>query len=451
MSRVYSLRSTAEVDSVRIEWERLACDRRDDAGPFDIIGDVHGCHEELRQLLATLGYTLDEQGVPRHEAGRRLLFLGDLTDRGPDSLGVLALVRRAVDAGVAIQLLGNHDQRLVRSLRGNKVSTAHGLDRTLAEIDAAGWDDATKADVADWLGARPAQLVFDDGRLVVAHAGLPEAMHGRVGPVVRDYAIWGERAGTLEDGTPNRVDWAADYRGRALVVYGHVTTPEATFRNETICLDTGCVYGGRLTALRYPERELVSVDALSVHCDDGSAKIATTNDAATDPARPADVLDIGDVSGRLRLRTSRVPHIMIDAPQTAAALETMSRFAVPPGWLVYLPPTMSPCETAPDPEPLLERPREALQYFRDEAVDEVICEQKHMGSRAILVVARDADVAARRFGEQEGRSGIVYSRTGRQLFDDDWTAAIVARVRRRSAGLDCGTRSVRTGWCLTRS
>ena len=104
--------------------------------------------------------------------------------------------------------------------------------------------------------------VLDGGRLVVAHAGLQAEMHGRASAAVRAFALYGETTGeTDEFGLPVRYPWAQDYRGQAAVVYGHTPVPEPDWVNNTICIDTGCVFGGRLTALRYPERELVSVPA----------------------------------------------------------------------------------------------------------------------------------------------------------------------------------------------
>jgi protein phosphatase len=89
----------------------------------------------------------------------------------------------------------------------------------------------------------------------------------------------------------------------------------------------------------------------------------------------------------------------------------MSRFAANPKWLIYLPPTMSPCGTTDVPG-LLEHPRQAFSYYRGEGVPSVICEEKHMGSRTVVIVCRDQEVARRRFGVSEDEFGICYARTG---------------------------------------
>jgi protein phosphatase len=237
---------------------------------------------------------------------------------------------------------------------------------------------------------------------------------------VREFALYGETTGeTDEFGLPVRYNWASEYRGRAMVVYGHTPVPEPEWLNGTINIDTGCVFGGRLTALRYPEMELVSVPAERVWC--APAKPFLAEDAQTVPLtaqqQQDDVLDLEDVLGK-RIVTTRLHHTVTVREENAiAALEVMSRFAANPKWLIYLPPTMSPSDTVTDGA-LLEHPAQAFAYYRHEGVPQVICEEKHMGSRAVIIVCRNADVARRRFGVVEDESGICYTRTGRRFFDD---------------------------------
>lgn len=226
-------------------------------GPFDIIGDVHGCVDELRELLALLGYR-DGGAVPPE--GRKAIFLGDLVDRGPDSPGVLRLVMELVEAGLALCVPGNHDNRLLRTLRGRNTHRTHGLAETLEQL--AQEPPAFIAQIEAFLASLPSHLMLDGNQLVVAHAGMPRHLQGRDTPRARDFALYGATTGeTDEYGLPVRGNWAAGYRGRAMVVYGHTPVAEPTWLHRTINIDTGCVFGGRLTALRYPERELVSVPA----------------------------------------------------------------------------------------------------------------------------------------------------------------------------------------------
>ena len=204
-----------------------------------------------------------------------------------------------------------------------------------------------------------------------------------------------------------------------MVVYGHTPVPEAEWLNRTINIDTGCVFGGSLTALRYPEKELVSVPAKQTYADPVRPlkPQAETDVTLTSQQVHDDLLDIEDVIGK-RIVTTRLHHnVTVREENALAALEVMSRFAANPKWLIYLPPTMSPTETTLQPG-LLEHPDEAFSYFRREGIARVICEEKHMGSRAVVVVCRDEDAARKRFGVIGEGIGICYTRTGRRFFDN---------------------------------
>lgn len=432
---IVELHAPEEVEQV--ERTPLFNDRRTDHGPFDIIGDVHGCAGELESLLGSLGYAPPgPAGAWVHPEGRRAVFVGDLVDRGPRVLDVLALVQAMVEAGSALAVPGNHDVKLVRKLRGRNVQVTHGLAQTLAELDALAAEEraATGARIADFLDSLVSHFVFDGGDLVVAHAGMKQEMQGRGSAAVRDFALYGETTGeTDEFGLPIRYLWADAYRGPARVVYGHTPVPEAEWLNGTINIDTGCVFGGNLTALRYPELELVSVPAARAYAM--PARPFLPEPAApslTAQQRHDELLDLEDVVGKRVVSTRLRGNLTVREENAIAALEVMSRFAADPRWLIYLPPTMSPPETS-SREGLLEHPAEAFAYFRTEGVGTVVCQEKHMGSRAIVIACRDTEVARRRFGVLDG-SGLVYTRTGRRFFDDtDLEEALLDRVR---AGLE---------------
>ncbi len=338
-------------------------------------------------------------------------------DRGPNIPEVLRLVMDMVAAGVALCVPGNHDMKLLRKLRGRDVQLTHGLAESLAQLERESPEYRQR--VSECLDSLVSHYVFDDGKLVVAHAGMKAEMQGRASSRVRDFALYGETTGESDEfGLPVRYNWAAEYRGKAIVVYGHTPVPEPEWLNRTINIDTGCVFSGRLSALRYPERELVSVPAARVYCEPARSflKEVTTPDL-TAQQQHDDVLDIADVIGK-RFITTRLHHnVTIREENAAAALEVMSRFAANPTWLIYLPPTMSPSETSQWPD-LLEHPAEAFAYYRHEGAPRVVCEAKHMGSRALVIICRDEDVARRRFGGVGEGLGIIYTRTGRHFFED---------------------------------
>jgi len=507
---VFHLRGVAEVEAVQgIARERLYNDRRELTGPFDIIGDIHGCYDELVALLDKLGYVVEAEPVldprdlgvrvtlapvpppapllrgrgaektsaeadvpdvsevieslggkardlipessgspsPAREGaggwGRQVVFLGDLVDRGPASPAVLRLVMHMVRDGLALCVPGNHDMKLLRHLNGKNVAATHGLAETLAQLEAE--PAAFKEQVRLFLDGLVSHYVLDGGRLVVAHAGLPEAMQGRGSGAVRSFALYGETTGeTDEFGLPVRYAWAADYRGRATVAYGHTPVPEPEWLNNTIDLDTGCVFGGRLTALRYPERALVTVPAARVYCEPvrplraalpglGNGVGGSADGASFDLEDPDvgtklglgvtaqqqhdDVLDIRDVMGKQLITTRLLNTVTVREENAVAALDVMSRFALHPKWLLYLPPTMSPTEASELPG-LLEHPAEAFEYYRRQGVARVVCEEKHMGSRVVVVLGQSEDAIRRRLGLSGDGLGKCYTRTGRNFFTD---------------------------------
>ena len=440
---LHVLKSSEQIDALSIERTQLYNDLKHRTGPFDIIGDVHGCDFELDQLLLKLGYVLQLNGDAIHPKARTVVFVGDLVDRGPGTPGVLKRVMAMVQNGHALCVAGNHEVKLVRALRsqigmgvlegqelaaaapatgtGRKaggISLGHGLLQSLQQL--AGCESSFVKTAETFMDGLVSHYVLDGGKLVVAHAGLPEHMHGRASGPVRSFALYGDTTGETDAyGLPVRYPWALDYRGKATVVYGHTPVPTAEWLNNTICLDTGCVFGGALTALRYPERELVQVAAAKTYYEP-IRPLQAINASQLNAQQLGDQdLALSDVSGKLLLQTRYQGPITIREENSAAALEVMSRFAVDPKWLIYLPPTMSPTETH-DSGAWLEHPSEAFAYYRKQGVHELVCEEKHMGSRAVMVICRNAETARKRFGitsdSPDEMTGVIYSRTGRPFF-----------------------------------
>ena len=263
---VYVLDSEEEIENAEIAYTKLWSDKKEEHGPFDIIGDVHGCFDELTELLDKLGYEPGEDGIYRHACGRRAVFVGDLCDRGPKNADVLRLVMRMVGAGTAFCAPGNHDDKLRRYLEHGKVQISHGLENTIRELERE--EEEFLEEVRAFLENLVSHYIFDGGRLVVSHAGIREEYIGRVSGRIRAFCLYGDTTGETDDsGFPVRRNWAADYRGAATIVYGHTPREEVQAVNRTYCVDTGCVFGGKLSCLRYPEMEVVSAAAHRQYCE----------------------------------------------------------------------------------------------------------------------------------------------------------------------------------------
>ncbi len=452
LRQVWKLTSEASIDAASVSRQPLWTDKRQDTGPFDIIGDVHGCADELQALLSKLGYDVawsqdrgERSVLVSPPEGRKVVFVGDLVDRGPNTPDVLRIAMSMVATGTAYCVQGNHERKLGRWLEGRKVTIAHGLQQTIDQLEAQ--DRGLKEALPSFLDDLRSHVWLDGGRLAVAHAGLKEDMIGRGSGAVREFALYGETTGEIDEfGLPVRADWAAAYRGKTAVVYGHTPMLAAEWVNNTLCIDTGCVFGGKLTAFRWPERELVEVPAIRIW----SEPVRPLGASIQEKSAQADadgVLDIQDVSGRRWIETGLKGRVVVAEENASAALEVMSRFAVSPQWLVYLPPTMSPSETSGDAG-WLERPEEALAYFRERGVAEVVCEEKHMGSRSVVALCRTAQAARSRFGISGDETGAIWTRTGRSFFSDNaMTEGLLGRL---GASVDAAGlwEELQTDWLL---
>ena len=361
---------------------------------------------------------------------RKVIFVGDYVDRGPKVVEVLRLVMEMHKTGVAICVPGNHDVKLVRALRGKNVTTTHGLAESLSQLERESVE--FKMQVAEFIEGLISHYEFDDGKLVVAHAGMKKELQGRASGRVREFALYGETTGeTDEFGLPIRLNWAEEYRGAATVVYGHTPVAEPQWLNRTINVDTGCVFGGNLTALRYPEKEFVSVPARQTYYEPAKPLIdAPDKLTSLESQKDEGILDINDVIGKRVISTRLNHNVTIREERTITALEVMSRFAIDPKWLIYLPPTMSPTATT-DKTGLLEHPVEGFAYYRSRGVSKAVWQEKHMGSRAIVIVCKTPEAARKRFGVTVETLGVCYTRTGRPFFDDaSMENELLTRVKR---------------------
>lgn len=243
-----------EVSSVMVR-EPLPLAHMSMTGSFDIVGDIHGCADEFRDLLGKLGYKIQD-GIIQTTADRVLVCVGDLVDRGPASLDVLNLVSASVEAGTALCVMGNHDRHLLSFLSGQRASRTHGSDVTQDAVAAL--DDGRQEALRCFLERLPGHLLLDAGRLVVTHAGIEPWMIGRESDLIDEYNYFGLKTGLFDDaGKPVRGDWQSKYGDGPMVVYGHEAHLSPKSVGRTLCIDTRCYETGQLTALRWPELELV--------------------------------------------------------------------------------------------------------------------------------------------------------------------------------------------------
>lgn len=259
---------------IELELTPMPSNRKDDNGPFDLIGDIHGCADELSDLLVLLGHAEWSEGrliTVKHGEGRKLVFLGDLVDRGPKNLATLEIVQSCVEDLGAYCVLGNHDDKLRRYLKGNKITISPGMRCTVAEMNGA--SEATRLAILGFLETLEPHYSLDNGRLIVAHAGLAERHHGKHGDGARSFALYGDTTGHVdENGRLERGDWASAYTGKATIVHGHDIYDEPRVVNNVYAIDTACVFGGSLTALSYPEMIFTSVPARAAYYEKAGRK-----------------------------------------------------------------------------------------------------------------------------------------------------------------------------------
>lgn len=228
----------------------------------DIIGDIHGCYLELLELLDKLGYKQID-GTFQHPHTRIPIFVGDITDRGPDSLKTIELVHQLViEQNLGRYVPGNHCNKLYRYFLGNNVKAVHGLETTIAEYTAQSKSeqDKIRGKFVELYEQANLYEVISEVNVVVAHAGIKADLIGRYDKKARTFVLYGDISGKKHpDGRPVRRDWAQHYDGDRWIVYGHTPVKEARFVNQTVNIDLGCVFGNKLAAFQLPEETIVSV------------------------------------------------------------------------------------------------------------------------------------------------------------------------------------------------
>lgn len=384
---------------------------------IDFIGDIHGCFEEFIEILIKLGYAENGEGYFIHPEGRRILSLGDVMSRGPRSLETLQFFQKHVAAGLAFMIDSNHGWKIARWLDGKNVTLTHGDENVATEFEeyeAKFGNEATlllKEQIKDLLlGAKSHYILQKNGVnvAVAVHAGIRDHYIGKQSQRISDFCRYGDTDGHDENGKPIRKDWTSGHKSSELILWGHEPKPQPLMVNNTLNIDQGVVFGGNLTAYRYPERKIFSVKAKADYAKVVDNPLKEWERKRLNPPNIAKFLE------GYTVLTEQYGEVQIYADGAIPALDDLSHYTIPIEEMVYLPPTMSPTPKPSGLDGYLEHPVEAFEYYQANGVETMVVEKKHMGSRGILCLYKNRQAGQ----EYVGRAtlGMIYTRKGRAFF-----------------------------------
>ncbi|MDN4492918.1 polynucleotide kinase-phosphatase [Ureibacillus aquaedulcis] len=393
---------------------------------IDIIGDIHGCYDEMIQLLEQLGYEKNAEELYVHPEGRKFLSLGDIMSRGPESLKTMSFFLHHVNENLAYMIDSNHGWKIARWLDGKNVTLAHG-DELVAE-DFKQYKDKEKIEqlkheLKTFLLKAPSHYVLTKQgipTLVCTHAGIKDEFIGKQSDDISDFCRYGDHEGVNETGRPIRKDWTIHHKTSTLIVWGHDPKPKPLVINNTINIDQGVVFGGELTAFRYPEKEFVAVQAKKDYYEGLNNPLMELKKKRLNPP------NIAKFIGGFTVSTNELGQIKIPKEYALSTIDSVSHYTVPIEGLVYIPPTMSPTPAVSALKNYLEHPKEAIDYYRSMGVERMVAEKKHMGSRGILFLFKDSEVGRKYVGRET--LGVIYTRTGRRFFDMATEGEILSRI-----------------------
>lgn len=399
-----------------------------DAG-LDIIGDIHGCFDEFIQLLGQLGYELNEDGYYIHPEGRRFVSVGDIMSRGPKSIETMEFFERHISRDLAYMTDSNHGWKIARWLDGRDVSLHHGDELVEAEFiaykQAYGTEqtNALKTRLAKCLLAAPAHYVLVKNGIqtaIVTHAGIRDHYIGKQSARIADFCRYSDVQGQDATGKPIRNDWFTEHQTSQLIIWGHDPKIRPFKQNNTLNIDQGVVFGGQLTAFRYPEKTIQSVDACQNYAGDIQNPLLEAKAQRFEPPTIQTFLD------GFTVETAHFGKVKVDGGHAKAAIDSISHHALPLEQLQYIPPTMSPTPQTSALANTLEHPAEAFAYYKKHGVQTMIAEKKHMGSRAVLLLFKDESIS-KEYVDTE-TLGIMTTRTGRRFFDKETERVIIRQL-----------------------
>ncbi|TDL78498.1 polynucleotide kinase-phosphatase [Peribacillus frigoritolerans] len=422
---VYTIKETDNLEFNR----RSNPIEKDIESGIDIIGDIHGCYEEMILVLEKLGYHQNQDGLYLHPEGRKFVSIGDIMSRGPQSLKTMLFFCEHVSKNLAYMIDSNHGWKIARWLDGRNVTLNHGDEKVEEEFNVyekeAGSEKAEEAKktLKAFLLQAPSHYVFTKNgvqTLICTHAGIKDEFIGKQSEAISDFCRYGDTDGFDEKGKPIRKDWYISHKKKALIVWGHDPKPAPLLINQTINIDQGVVFGGALTAFRYPEGEFISVKAKQDYSGASENPLKEWEKNRLNPP------NIGKFINGYSVLTEDFGEIKLHQDIVKPAIDTISHYTVPIEQLIYIPPTMSPTPSPSSLDDYLEHPIEAMNYYRSHGIQTMIAEKKHMGSRAILFVFKDAESAKKHTGIES--NGVIYTRTGRRFFDGATEEKVISKI-----------------------
>lgn len=306
---------------------------------LDVIGDIHGCMDEWLLLLEKLGYKQSADDLYRHPEGRKILSLGDIMSRGPRSLDSLLFFEAHIKAGLAYMIDSNHGWKIARWLDGRKVTLAHGdelVEEEFLEYERQHGSLATnrlKERIKNMLLDAPSHYVIRDQgspMAVAVHAGIRDDYIGNHSPKIADYCRYGPVVGVQRNGKPKRGDWTIHHHSPELIIWGHDPRPVAVEMQRTVNIDQGAVFGGDLTALRLPSKEIVQVAS-----HDYAQAAINPLDEWFEKRRKAPAFKKWLEGFTVHTETGR--EIQVESTSLLEALDHFSNVALPLEQVVYLP------------------------------------------------------------------------------------------------------------------
>ncbi|MBM7702086.1 polynucleotide kinase-phosphatase [Metabacillus iocasae] len=417
-------------DGEEVELIRRAHPLQQDVGQgIDIIGDIHGCYDEMIVLLEKLGYEKNNEGLYTHPEGRKFVSIGDVMSRGPKSLKAMQFFYHHVQANLAYMIDSNHGWKIARWLDGRNVTLHHGDEKVAEEFEQYeeehGSEKAAelKRELKQFLLKAPSHYVFTKNgvqTLICTHAGIKDEYIGKQSHEISDFCRYGDTDGVDEVGKPIRKDWFVHHQTSALIVWGHDPKPQPLIINQTINIDQGAVFGGSLTAFRYPEKTFLSVKAQHDYAQVEDNPLKKWDKERLNPPNIATFINGYSVL------TEEAGDIHVESSVVKSAIDTVSHFTIPIEQLLYIPPTMSPTPKTSELPDYLEHPKEAVEYYRSHGVTTMVAQKKHMGSRAVLFLFKSKEAAKKHVGTET--LGVVYTRTGRRFFDEETETKMVQQL-----------------------